>query len=50
MLERLTSQKIKKVVINGYEVDLNIQAELLSLGGKLILPIAYLYPYKQGKR
>ncbi len=31
-IERLTSQKIKKVVIKGYEVDPTIQAEPVNLG------------------
>ena len=33
-IERLTSQKIKKVVVKGYEVDPTIQAEAVNLGGR----------------
>ena len=33
-IERLTSQKIKKVVVKGYEVDPSIQAEPVNLGGR----------------
>ncbi len=33
-IERLTSQKIKKVVIEGFEVDPNIKAEPINMGGR----------------
>ena len=33
-IERLTSQKIKKVIIEGFEVDPNIKAEPISMGGR----------------
>jgi len=32
-IERLTSQKIKKVIISGFEVDKNIKAEAINMGG-----------------
>ena len=33
-IERLTSQKIKKVIVEGFEVDPNIKAEPINMGGR----------------